>query len=188
MNSTNPISRRSFLARATTTLAALAFARGSVAQSGKAALPSSMELAVDFSIVASSGGRYNRPYVAVWLEDAQGLPIRTLSVWADTGRGRRYLEHLTRWFQDTSGGSDLLSTVSSPTRNPGSYSLVWDGKNDKKAALPQGDYYFCLELAREHGPYTLVREKISVTDKGFAKKLVGGQDIGGIALDYRKRA
>ena len=78
MNSINPISRRSFLARATTTLAALTFARVSVAQSGKAALPSSMELVVDFTIQPSSGGRYNRPYVAVWLEDAQGLPVRTL--------------------------------------------------------------------------------------------------------------
>jgi len=188
MNSTNPISRRSFLARVTTTLAVLTFARKSLAQTDKAALPSSMELAVNFSIIVSSAGRYNRPYVAVWLEDAQGLPVRTLSLWADTGRGLRYLEHLTRWFRDTSGGGDLISTVSSPTRNPGSYSLTWDGKSDKKAALPQGDYYFCLESARERGPYTLVREKITLTDKGFTKKLEGSQDIGGIALDYRKRA
>lgn len=38
-----------------------------------------MEFKVDFTIHdPGSGGRYRRPYVAVWIEDKDGFPVRTL--------------------------------------------------------------------------------------------------------------
>ena len=44
---------------------------------GKKPWDSRMELAVDFEISQPDGGRYHRPYVAVWLEDATGKEVRT---------------------------------------------------------------------------------------------------------------
>lgn len=41
-----------------------------------------MELAVDFEIFqAKKSGRYRRPYVAVWVEDHEGYPVRTILLW-----------------------------------------------------------------------------------------------------------
>ena len=42
---------------------------------------------------------------------------------------------------------------------PGAYKIVWDGNDDKKAPVVQGDYFVCIEAAREHGPYEIVREQ-----------------------------
>ncbi|MBV9879678.1 MAG: DUF2271 domain-containing protein, partial [Gemmatirosa sp.] len=72
------------------------------------------ELAVDLEIAAQEGFRYHRPYVAVWVEDAAGKPVRTLSLWVNTtGRGPRYIRELKRWFyaegQPEAGGPDLVS-------------------------------------------------------------------------------
>ncbi len=191
------VDRRSFLSK--TAAAALGLALGRYSAAGAAtATPtkalakfdSKMELAVDFSIVDPGGFRYQRPYVAVWLEDAAGNEVRTLSVWAKTdGRGQRYLEHLTRWIGVAGGQADtLLSTSSSPTRNPGSYTLVWDGKNDKGTLVTQGNYFLCIESAREHGPYALIREKVTVAGAASARKLSGSSDIGDVNATYRKRA
>ena len=191
------VDRRSFLSK--TAAAALGLALGRYSAAGAAtATPtkalakfdSKMELAVNFSIVDPGGFRYQRPYVAVWLEDAAGNEVRTLSVWAKTdGRGQRYLEHLTRWIGVAGGQADtLLSTSSSPTRNPGSYTLVWDGKNDKGTLVTQGNYFLCIESAREHGPYALIREKVTVAGAASARKLSGSSDIGDVNATYRKRA
>ena len=53
----------------------------------------------------------------------------------------------------------------------GAYSVVWDGKDDNGAAASQGDYFVCIEAAREHGPYELVRESISLGTKPAQKAL-----------------
>ncbi|WP_293909853.1 DUF2271 domain-containing protein, partial [Deinococcus sp.] len=138
-NSTGPNStgRRSLLKAFTAAAASLflsrlglASAQGSAAAK-TAALPGTMELAVNLELAAPSGSRYERPYVAVYIEDAQGKAVRTVSLWAQPSRrGQRYLSDLRRWFSE-SGGAALLPTTTSPTRNPGKYSLVWDGKTDK---------------------------------------------------------
>src|SRR3954469_19100299 len=77
------------------------------------------ELAVDLEIAPQQGYRYHRPYVVVWVEDANGKPVRTLSAWVNTsGRGPRYIRELRRWFsmerdQQDAGGPDLIATISS---------------------------------------------------------------------------
>lgn len=196
---TSWISRRSFLAKATS--AALGLALGSWAsaavktQSGVAAVKwdSSLELAINLTLERPSGGRYDRPYVAVWLEDASGNAVRTLELWMKSDRGgARYLEHLTRWIRDEANrqskdGGDLVSSVSSPTREAGKYSLVWDGKNDKKLPVGQGTYFVCIETAREHGPYQLVREAVVLGAKPLSKKLTGDGELKEVSVDYRKR-
>jgi NAD(P)-dependent dehydrogenase (short-subunit alcohol dehydrogenase family) len=47
------------------------------------------ELAINFEVFAPSSGRYKRPYIAVWIEDASGFPVRTLALWVQTGKGSR---------------------------------------------------------------------------------------------------
>jgi len=70
--------------------------------------------------------------VAVWVEDADGFPVRTLVLWLQEGRGARWHRDLTRWYKQDQvrrlvDGTKLIGTVSAATRPPGKYKAVWDG-------------------------------------------------------------
>src|SRR5690349_3614079 len=126
------------------------------------------ELAVDLEIAPQQGARYHRPYVAVWVEDMSGQPVRTLSAWVNTsGRGPRYFRELRRWFSEVrdaqgAGGAELIDTVSSATRLPGRYTVTWNGRDDRRAAVAQGRYRILIEAAREHGTYQLMQQELTL--------------------------
>ena len=193
------VTRRGFLARSAA--AALSLALGGMLGRAAAAAPASTssrakwnaadELAVSFTTQPGSSGfgRVQRPYVAVWIEDSAGKPIRTLSLWMLTPpRGTRYLQDLTRWYSAASADSAMLPTTTSPTPTPGSYTVVWDGKTDKGVLAAQGDYFVCVESAREHGPYSLVRSKVSVSGTPFKQKLGSDSEIKDVSVELRRRA
>lgn len=160
--------------------------------SGPAPCDDRMEMVVTFEINQPQGFRYRPPYVAVWLEDSAGNPIRTLSLWVETGRGSRWISDLRRWYRDgqavyASGGPDLITTVSSATRMPGRYSLVWNGRDDRGRPVAQGTYVVNLETAREHGPYTLAQKTVTIGPKPFTAAVAGNEELGGATIEYRKR-
>lgn len=143
-----------------------------------------MALDINFSVATQATGRIKRPYVAVWIEDGSGKTVRNLVVWVQQSRlNPRWLAELRRWTREN---SSLLDTISSATRNPGTYAVAWDGKNDKGTLLPQGEYYVCIESAREHGPYSLVREKVAVGSAAFKKTLSANNDIEAASVSFGK--
>lgn len=151
------------------------------------------ELAVDLEINQPEGYRSHRPYVAVWVEDPAGKPVRTLTLWVNTrGRGERYIRELRRWFRaeqarEGAGGSDIVSTVSSATRLPGKYSLLWDGRDDAGKPVSQGAYTLYIEAAREHGTYQLMSQEINVASRPFTATLGGNEEIRGARVAYRRK-
>jgi thiamine biosynthesis lipoprotein len=151
------------------------------------------EVAVDLEIAPQQGFRYHRPYVAVWVEDAAGRPVRTLSVWVNnSGRGPRYIRELRRWLtverdQENAGGPDLIATVSSATRLPGQYSVTWDGRDDRGKAIEQGSYRVLIEAAREHGTYQLMQQELTFATKPVAADLPGNEEIARARVEYRHR-
>ncbi|GGJ28747.1 DUF2271 domain-containing protein [Deinococcus roseus] len=188
------LSRRSFLTRTGAFAATLMVGRLALAQGAKTSkFNSDLEMAINFEIQQTSGGRYQRPYVAVWIENASGYPVRTVSLWIEnSGKGLRYVRELRRWYQDETtrsgkDGGDLISTVSSSTRNAGKYTVVWDGKNDRKALVDQGEYYICVEESREHGPYQLVRKKVTVGDAALKETLGSDGELKDVSIELRKR-
>ena len=160
------------------------------AKSGSA-LPTGKELAITYTYTSESGGRARNPYMAVWIEDPSGAARRTLEVsFEQGGKGRRYLHELVRWsgadqVRQITGGVDVTTTVSSATRLPGSYSFVWDGRDDAKAALPSGDYVVCIEAAREHGPYSLVKEPVTLGADSFKKTPADNNELTAITIELR---
>lgn len=184
------VSRRRFLGQAALATLGLALSRfPAFAQGAAPKWNADMELAVTVELAAPPGGRYNRPYVAVWIENAGGKEVRTLSLWVENkGRGPRWIPDLRRWYRSVTNPDALVDTVSAPTRNPGKYTLVWDGRDDKKAPVPQGEYTIFVETAREHGPYSLVSEQVTIGSKAFKKALGGNNDISGVTLEYREHA
>jgi hypothetical protein len=194
-----PLYRRGALAR----MAGFAFSisgltafRRSAADGARVAAPKwddRFELAVDLEIAPQQGYRYHRPYVAVWVEDANGRPVRTLSAWVNTsGRGPRYIRELRRWFtmerdQEDAGGPDLIATVSSATRLPGQYTVTWNGRDDRGNVVEQGAYRVIIEAAREHGSYQLMQQELTLAAKPVAADLAGNEEIGRARVEYRRR-
>jgi hypothetical protein len=175
------ISRRNFLTYTASAALGLWFSRGVAAQTTKTL--SGMQLDIAFEIAKPSAGFSKPPYVAVWLENTQGLPVKTVALWYEqSNKGPRWLNELRRWYSS----NKLESTVSSPTRQPGKYNLTWDGKDSKNVALAQGDYYVCIETAREHGPYQLFREKLSLGSNTVTKSYSPDGELKTVSLDYAK--
>jgi FAD:protein FMN transferase len=95
-----------------------------------------------------TGKKIRRPYVAVWIEDAAGKPIRTLTVW---GNSRKYQKDLSYWWKFARDDRDLVRAVSRATRPAGRYQLTWDGTDDKGQPVAQGTYTVVVEVHREYG-------------------------------------
>lgn len=160
------------------------------------------ELAVDFEInnPDSGGGgrgrgRYRRPYVAVYVEDKKGGPVRTVVLWLSQGGAgpERWLPDLKRWYRldderKQISTIDLVHTISRPTRQPGKYSAVWDGKDDEGKYAPPGEYTVSIEAAREHGTYQIIRKSVTIAEKPFAEDLKGNVEIKSASLAYRRKA
>ena len=147
------------------------------------------ELTLSFELRSPSGGRYQRPYVAAWVEDADGFPVRTLLLWVlQSQKGQRWVPDLRRWHKgdDTRrlvDDKDLLATVSGATRNPGKYSVRWDGKDDHGKVVKPGKYTLCLEAAREHGTYQLMKHPFTLGGDDFAADLKGNEELTGARVE-----
>lgn len=109
----------------------------------------------------------NNPYVAVWIEDSSGALVQTLGLWYLQGtKGKKWLNELRRWYSVDGSGTD---TTTSATRTPGDYAVVWEPAGSGSA--PGGSYFVCIEAAREHGPYSLIRQQFTLSDAPFTTAL-----------------
>ena len=147
------------------------------------------ELAVGLELPRIEDARYRRPYVAVWVEDADHFPVRTLALWT---QNPRWLPELKQWYRDDqvrnlSEGTDISKTVSSATRPPGHYSLKWDGKDNEGKPVKAGTYTIVVEASREHGGYQIERHEMSFGAKPEQATLPAGKEMGAVTLEYRKR-
>ncbi|MBI1322550.1 DUF2271 domain-containing protein [bacterium] len=148
-----------------------------------------LSLKVEFEIdQPDASRRYRKPYVAVWVEDKDGLTVRTLALWLQKN-GSRWHPDLRRWWRDDQArklleDSDLIETVSRPTRPAGKYDVSWDGKDDSGAPVKPGQYTILIEAAREHGTYQLIRQEVTLGDKPFAKNLAGNVEIKSARVVY----
>lgn len=162
-----------------------------IAQAKKPAL---LPLEVQFEIEQTGDTRrYRRPYVAVWVEDQDGISIRTISLWLQKGHGERWHPDLRRWYRDDQtrrllDERNLIETVSKPTRPPGKYSVVWDGLDDDGEPVKPGKYTILIEAAREHGTYQLIRQELDLSDKPIDKKLAGNVEVKSARLIYGNNA
>ena len=137
----------------------------------------------------AGGGRYRRPYVAAWVEDQDGFPVKTLLLWVQRD-GNRWVPDLKRWYRAdrlrrVAEETDLIATISEATRHPGRHSVSWDGRDNAGATLPAGEYTICLEAAREHGTYQFDRRTVRLGDRAFHVSFDGGTEIKSATLHCR---
>jgi FAD:protein FMN transferase len=155
------------------------------------------ELVVNLEInrPQADAGRYRRPYVVVWVEDSEGKSVRTVSLWVSSGGAGpfQWIPDLKRWYaadeeRKRHDDRELVLTVARPTRQPGKYRVIWDGKDDSKRPLPAGEYTVSIEAAREHGTYQVIRKKVTIGDRPFTEELKGNVEIRAASIEYRRKA
>lgn len=146
-----------------------------------APLPASAKLTVafTFAVGGDQGGPARNPYVAVWIEDDGEEMVSTLAVW-HLQQDERWLHELKRWYQ-VSGGYEVNT---GPTRVAGDYSLVWDGTGREGGKVPSGQYFVCIEAAREHGPYELIRQPVTLGASAVTKDLEPNQELTKASVSY----
>lgn len=147
------------------------------------------EVLINFEL-SQLEGFARRPYVAVWVEDAEKNPVRTVALWFQKDR---WLRDLRAWYTANSatfGGApnnSNVSSISSATRSAGKYSVKWDGKDDKGNYVKPGKYTLHIEAAREHGTYQMISQEMTLTGTPKQISLTGNVEIASASLDYRKK-
>jgi len=154
--------------------------------------PTLLDLVVNFELSQPDGAQYRRPYVAVWLEDKDEFPVRTAVLWMTTKQpGPRWHRDLLRWYRNDgirrmADGTNLIGTISGATRGPGQYKAVFNGLDDAGEPLPAGNYTLMIEVAREHGTYQLIRQKLTLGSEPIAEtKLKRNVEIESASYEYR---
>ncbi len=119
-------------------------------------------------------------------------PWRSGSRWADPGRFSGSLTSNTGTRAKKSASSPKRKTSSSPiarpTRLPGKYRLIWDGKDNHGKQLAGGDYTILIEAAREHGTYQSIRQDVTLSEQPIRKDLKGNVEIRSASIEYRRKA
>jgi thiamine biosynthesis lipoprotein len=151
---------------------------------------SDYELTVNVELPQTQGFGARRPYVAVWIDDKDRFPVRTLAVLLEKAR---WLNELHAWYREDrlramSEGSEILNSVTSATRSPGKYTFQWDGKDNAGKLVKEGTYTVLVEAAREHGGYNLVRREINFNGQPAQVQAPSGGELGAVSFDYHKVA
>ncbi len=109
--------------------------------------------------IPDQGGR---GYVAIWVSNMKNQPIKNLILY---GGEQRWAGSNQRWWRYAGRRSTVEKiNVTRPTRGPGEYQLVWDGRDDSGTLLQPGDYLLHVEAAREHGGHSYRNVKFSFTE------------------------
>ena len=146
---------------------------------------------MNFTLNRPNGSRYRRPYVAIWLEDSDGFPVKTALLWLQVEQpGPRWHRDLTRWYRNDRmrkvvEKTNMIGTISGATRGPGEYQARFDGTDNEGNKLENGKYTLCLEVAREHGTYQIIREPIALDGNPIAKKsLKSNIELSSVNIEY----
>jgi len=146
-------------------------------------IPASASMEVEFELPQVEASIYARPYVAVWIEDKQRNPVRTIQLWVGDDE---WLKDLRSWWRKV-GRDDrtVVDAVTSATRPVGQYRFTWDGLDQQGKRVEQGDYTFYVEVVREHGGRNYIRQKITLGDESFDLQVAPTEETGQIVLHYQ---
>jgi FAD:protein FMN transferase len=124
--------------------------------------------------------RTYRPYVVVWIEDAQNRVVRTLALWGEDPRYQRKLGTWMRRMEDT----EAPYMVGRATRAPGAYSVAWNGTDNFGRRVPAGNYTVRLELCREDGPHVVTAAKVACGREPYGATLAETAESNASAISY----
>ena len=128
---------------------------------------------------------FRSPYVAIWVSDPDGKPVRTLLL---IGTIKEWQENNHVWWRLNRGRTtELLGGRSMSTRGSGVYKVYWDGVDDAGRAVTPGRYVLHVETSRERGGHThRTIEGDFSRAREFALELPVEAESGGLELSFEK--
>ncbi|MEP6672669.1 MAG: DUF2271 domain-containing protein [Chthoniobacter sp.] len=145
--------------------------------------PTKYQVAVTITLKTPSGNarQIRRPYVAVWVEDANSKRVRTVAVW---GNAPKYLPDLSEWWKLAQQDQQWAATVTRATRPAGQHRIVWDGLDDQGKPLPSGTYTVFLEVNRQHGSHAIGSTKIDCNRLPAQAVIAASAEYGQATLSF----
>lgn len=149
------------------------------------------EMAVKIELPQLQVAEYHRPYVAMWLEKAEGGQVTQLAVWYDQKKkdngGSKWLKDMRQWWRK--GGRELevpVDAVTSATRAPGLHTLTYVAGKAPIDKLAPGDYTLFVEASREAGGREVVRLPLAWPPKEARTASSKGQEeLGNVTLQLK---
>ena len=147
-----------------------------------------MELDITFEIPKLAGDA-KRPFIAIWIEDTDKFPVRTLALWYHEDR---FLTEVKAWFRadrlrSLSEPTSVVRSIGAATRPPGKYTIKWDGKDQAGNFVKPGKYIVSLESSREHGTYQINRREMTFGGSPQRVEFKPGSELGDAVFDYHKK-
>lgn len=149
-----------------------------------APVPQSAVLDIQLSLPVIDEGSYERPYVAVWLEDDQKKPVTTMQLWVQDSD---WYQDLRSWWRKIGRyENDQIDAYSSATRSSGNHRFRWKVQDAQKQPLSAGKYRLNIEVVREGGGRSYARQVIELTDTPFKSKMNTTEldELGDVTINY----
>jgi len=145
-------------------------------------------LSIKLTVPRIQTSEYHRPYIAVWLENADRSVLRDVAVWYDhvmaRDEGKKWLKDIRRWWRVSGRNQkDLADGVTGATRAPGTHTITLALDDARLAGLPAGQYDLAVEASREKGGLELVRLPLQwPLDKTATAQASGKTELGAIEV------
>lgn len=134
---------------------------------------------------------YHRPYVAIWIENADQDAVGDLAVWYDVAQknneGAEWLKDMRQWWRRSGRNQTFpVDGVSGATKPVGTHALNFSGASKPFAQLKPGQYTLAVEAAREVGGRELVRIPFEWPVKKAEHLTVNGDhELGSVILTIK---
>ncbi len=100
-----------------------------------APLPANFQVEVSYTLPAIEASNYRKPYVLIWVTDADKNPVKTLLI---LGAKRDYQEDNYIWWRRYGRKEPtLIDTMAKPTRPPGRYTVAGTGRTRPAGGSPR---------------------------------------------------
>lgn len=148
----------------------------------QATLPAGFSVDVGFELPRIDVGNYRKPYVVVWITDADRKLVKMLLI---SGQKPDYMaDNYVWWRRYGRKEPTMMETMARPTRAPGRYTVRWDGTDQSGARAPQGTYTVNIEAAREHGGHSLQTIEVQLGAKAATGAATASDELGGAKVRY----
>lgn len=151
----------------------------------QAPLPVGFQVEVTYTLPKIEAANYKKPFVLVWVTDADKNPVKTLLI---QGQKEEWQEDNYVWWRrygrKTPG---QVEAMGKPTRPPGRYTVGWDGTDTSGKRMPQGAYVIHIETAREHGGHAYQSIDVTLGAAPVTGQAAAKDELGATQVRYGKK-
>ena len=147
------------------------------------------DLSISVEIPRINAAEYHRPYVAIWIEDANQKSVADLQVWYQQtsnseGHGTKWLPDMRQWWRKSGRSLQVpVDGVTGPTRPVGKHEVTFAASQPQIKDLAPGEYTLVVEAAREVGGRELVKIPFSWPARAAQTgKAQGTTELGAVTL------